>query len=104
MIDRRRTLAALGGAALAALGRGGAAAAGAPIPIADMHRHLFFNRLESGESRPLGAAMAGGGATLVAWALRATLPGSPRASAVSSNAPFPGPTRPSAISSARSAA
>jgi membrane dipeptidase len=34
-----------------------------------MHRHLFFNRLASGESMPLGQAMASGDATLVAWAL-----------------------------------
>jgi len=40
-----------------------------PIYLADMHRHLWFNRLQSGEARPLGPVMAEGDATLVAWAL-----------------------------------
>src|SRR5712691_6702601 len=40
-----------------------------PIYLADMHRHLWFIRLQSGEARPLGPVMAEGDATLVAWAL-----------------------------------
>jgi hypothetical protein len=40
-----------------------------PIYLADMHRHLWFDRLQSGEARPLGPVMAEGDATLVAWAL-----------------------------------
>jgi membrane dipeptidase len=47
----------------------GALSASNPVYIADMHRHLFFNRLASGETMPLGRAMASGDATLVAWAL-----------------------------------
>jgi membrane dipeptidase len=34
-----------------------------------MHRHLFLNRVANRESQPLGQSMAGGGATLVAWAI-----------------------------------
>ena len=40
-----------------------------PIYLADMHRHLWFIRLQSGEARPLGPVLAEGDATLVAWAL-----------------------------------
>src|SRR5712671_1062562 len=45
-----------------------------PIYLADMHRHLWFIRLQSGEARPLGPVMAEGDATLVAWALGADAP------------------------------
>jgi hypothetical protein len=40
-----------------------------PTYLADMHRHLWFNRLQSGEARPLGPVLAEGDATLVAWEL-----------------------------------
>jgi membrane dipeptidase len=66
-ISRRRFLAA--GAGIVSLRLVPAFGAGAPIHLSDMHRHLFFNRLASGESMPLGQAMASGDATLVAWAL-----------------------------------
>lgn len=39
------------------------------IYLADMHRHLWFGRLQNGEAKPLGQTMAEGNATLVAWAL-----------------------------------
>ena len=67
-LDRRALLAAGAGLGFS-LGSGFELPAGEPIYLADMHRHLFFNRLASGESIPLGAAMASGNATLVAWAL-----------------------------------
>lgn len=38
------------------------------VPIADMHFHSFFGQ-SIYHSRPVGAALASGGATLVAWAL-----------------------------------
>lgn len=39
-----------------------------PIPIADMHFHSFFPP-STYDSRPVGAMMAAGGATLVAWSI-----------------------------------
>src|SRR5262249_22817493 len=45
-----------------------------PIYLGDMHRHLFFSRLQSGEARPMGQIMADDKPTLVAWALGADAP------------------------------
>jgi membrane dipeptidase len=67
----RRTLLKTGVGLGISLVIGKGARAGDPIYLADMHRHLWFNRLQSGEARPLGPDMAEGNATLVAWALGA---------------------------------
>ena len=67
-MDRRQLLAA-GLSAPFLLGGGGRAHAKEPIYIADMHSHLFFFGDNSAASRPLGASMAAGKATLVAWSL-----------------------------------
>lgn len=45
-----------------------------PIYLGDMHHHLWFGRLQSGEAKPLGPVMAEGNATLVAWALGTDVP------------------------------
>ena len=50
------------------------AAAREPIYLGDMHRHLWFSRLQSGEARPMGQVIADDKATLVAWALGADAP------------------------------
>jgi membrane dipeptidase len=68
VIDRRQCLIGGGCAAVVAASYR-AARAQSQIYLADMHRHLFFNRLANKDSQPLGASMASGGATLVAWAI-----------------------------------
>jgi len=46
-----------------------------PINIGDMHSHLFFFGMgASPEKKPLGATMAAGNATLVAWSLVGDVP------------------------------
>jgi membrane dipeptidase len=51
------------------------AADAAPVYIGDMHSHLFFFGMgKSPDKHPLGAAMAAGNATLVAWSLVADVP------------------------------
>ena len=66
-MDRRQVLAA--GLGLPFLLGGSDARARDPIYIADMHSHLFFFGANSAAARPLGASMAAGNATLVAWSL-----------------------------------
>jgi membrane dipeptidase len=66
-LARRSFLAA--GAGMLSLRFGPSFGAERAIYLSDMHRHLFFNRLATRESVPLGTSMASGGATLVAWAL-----------------------------------
>lgn len=55
-------------------GSGEAGGRGAPVPIADMHAHLFFIGPNPASRRPLAPAMAAGGATLVSWSLVGDLP------------------------------
>jgi membrane dipeptidase len=66
-IDRRELLRIAAASGLAHSLSRKAAAAG-PIYLADMHYHLFFAGTYSPEKYPLGLDMAGGQATLVAWA------------------------------------
>ncbi len=44
------------------------------VLIGDMHAHLFFFGPNAAKHRPLGATMAAGNATLVAWSLVGDLP------------------------------
>lgn len=50
------------------------AAATREIPIGDMHFHLFFVGPRPAATQPLARNMAGGGATLAAWALVGDMP------------------------------
>ena len=71
---RRRDLIAGGIASLAVAGPLRAAAP-PPIPIADMHAHLFFGFGRApAERNPLARSMASGHATLVAWSLVGDVP------------------------------
>jgi membrane dipeptidase len=65
-MNRRHVIAGLATAPL--LGHGPARAS-APIYIGDMHFHTFFGVDGKLRSQPVGAVMAGGRATLVAWSL-----------------------------------
>jgi membrane dipeptidase len=67
MAVSRRQFVVAGLAAPFALAR--RAMAAAPIYIGDMHFHLFFVGPRPAGTQPLGRNMAGGQATLVAWAL-----------------------------------
>jgi membrane dipeptidase len=67
-INRRTFLALAAGLGISAAAAKKVRAAD-PIYLADMHRHLWFKRLQNGEAKPLGPVMADGNATLVAWAL-----------------------------------
>jgi hypothetical protein len=69
-MNRRHVL--MAAAALALLGRS-AWSAQRPIYIGDMHVHLFFRGAKPASTQPLGANMASGQATLVAWSLVADL-------------------------------
>ncbi len=77
-MDRRQIVKA--GIALPVLSTGAAPLRGqarAAIPIADMHFHSFFSGPGGApsqyDSRPVGALLKAGGATLVAWALTGDL-------------------------------
>jgi membrane dipeptidase len=45
-----------------------------PVPVGDMHAHLFFIGPNTPASRPLARTMAAGNASLVAWSLVGDLP------------------------------
>lgn len=49
-------------------------AAASPIPIGDMHFHLFFVGPRPANTQPLARNMASGGATLVSWSLVGDMP------------------------------
>jgi membrane dipeptidase len=66
-----------GGAAVAAsltTGRAPPAVAAEPVPIADMHFHLFFMGPRPASTQPLAPNMAAGRATLVSWSLVGDVP------------------------------
>ncbi len=88
----RRTLLKTGVGLGISLGVANEASAKDPIYLGDMHRHLWFSRLQSGEARPMGQVIADDKATLVAWALGADAPWitlGPRAY-VQKSVPMPG--------------
>ena len=92
----RRTLLIAGSAAPFAAALGSRAPAsdrrGPAVPIADMHAHHFFVGPNPAARRPLGAFMAAGGATLVAWSLVGDMPwlGRGLKGLVQKGAPAPG--------------
>jgi membrane dipeptidase len=68
-MNRRTVLSGLLTAGVIGGSRGAQAEGASPVPIGDMHAHLFFVGPKPADQQPLALNMAGGGASLVSWSL-----------------------------------
>ena len=68
-MNRRTVLSGLLTAGVIGSGRGVWAEGSSPVPIGDMHAHLFFVGPKPADRQPLAQNMARGGASLVSWSL-----------------------------------